>query len=191
MKHLLFLFIFSCTYFAYGQSGSLEDNITPSSVTFLRGSYTIFEDNFENETVGSFPTKWNTNKTGEVKKLNGFANKFLKVADNAVVNIQLKNVLPQNFTFEFDLIVPDDVPWHYASFGFGSKLFPISWLLAPKEGYVFSMQSNVKKYSEGFKYGTANSEMKENTLKKIDYATPLNTVIKVAIAVNGNHICQT
>ena len=100
MQKIILLLCFVCTLqCVHAQKpGSLEDNSLQQTAAFVRGSQIIFQDDFENETAGSFPSKWNTNKSGEVKKLNGFANKFLKIADNAVVNIPLSQPLPQNFT---------------------------------------------------------------------------------------------
>ena len=188
-KAIIFYCLICISQVLYAQKpGSLEDNTAQAEISFIRGSQIIFQDNFENETVGSFPSKWNTNKSGEVKKLSGFNNKFLKIADNALVNVQLTKPLPVSFTVEFDIIIPDDVPMHLVSFGFGSKLFAISWLLSPKEGYVFSLQNNKNHFSEGLKFGTQLTPLKEVSLKKTDYTTPLNTIIKVGITVNDKHI---
>ena len=73
MQKIILLLCFVCTLqCVHAQKpGSLEDNSLQQTAAFVRGSQIIFQDDFENETAGSFPSKWNTNKSGEVKKLNG------------------------------------------------------------------------------------------------------------------------
>ena len=184
---LLCLILFSKLASAQ-QTGSLEEKTTVTETPFERGGRIIFQDNFEKDAIGDFPAKWNTSKSGEVKKLTGFDTKFLKINDGAVVNVQLTKPLPVNFTAEFDLIVPNDVPMRFASFGFGSKPIKIDWLLAPKEAVVFSFHSNQKGYSEGIKFGTQKFSSSDFKLKSLDYKTPLNQPIKIALAVNDKRI---
>jgi len=191
MKHtiLLFLFIISAAFYAIAQQpGSLEETTTTDETPFERGSRNIFTDNFSKDALGDFPARWNTNKSGAVKNLKGFTDKFLKIAEGSVVFPQLTKPLPVHFTAEFDLIVPADIPMRMASFGFGSKTFPIDWILSPKEGIVFSFHSNQKKFSEGLKFGTQKFSNSDYQLKKLEFATPLNTLIKISIAVNDKRI---
>jgi OmpA-OmpF porin, OOP family len=189
MKHIVLAALVLLSHSAIGQQpGALEEKTAESETIFERGSRIIFQDDFEKDAVDDFPARWNTSKSGEIKKLKGFTNKFLKIGDGSVVNIQLTKNLPVNFTAEFDLIVPADISMRMASFGFGAKPFTISHLLSPKEGIAFSLHSNNKAYSEGLKFGTQKFSSKDFTLKKIDYKTPLNQVIKVAVAVNDKRI---
>ena len=170
------------------QTGSLEEKTTETETPFERGSRIIFQDDFEKDAIGDFPAKWNTSKSGEIKKLTGLNNKFLKINDGAIVNVQLTKLLPVNFTVEFDLIVPNDIPIRFASFGFGSKPIKIDWLLAPKEAVVFSFHSNQKRFSQGLKFGTQKFSSTDFKLKSLDYNTALNKVIKVGIVVNDKRI---
>lgn len=167
--------------------GSLEET-TETEDGFLAGTRIIFSDNFEKDALGDFPAKWNSTKAGEVKKLKGFENKFLKISDGAVVSPQLTKDLPTHFTVEYDLIVPDDVPMRMASVGFGIKPFPISYLLTSKDGLVFSFHSFANGVNEGLKFGTKNANTSQPGLQKVAYKTPVNTIIKVAIAVNDTRI---
>jgi OOP family OmpA-OmpF porin len=174
-----------CTYAQ--KTGSLEET-TEVEEGFLAGTRIIFNDNFSKDAVGDFPAKWTSTKAGEVKKLKGFDDKFLKISDGAVVGPQLTKLLPEHFTIEYDLIVPEDVPMRMASVGFGINPFPISYLLSPKDGVVFSFHSFANGVNEGLKFGTKNSQTNQPGLQKIAYKTPLNQVIKVAIAVNDKRI---
>jgi len=191
VKKILFTLLFlqlSTSCIIAQQPGSLEENVTKDETPFERGNRIIFQDDFEKDALGDFPAKWNTSKSGEVKKLKDIESKFLKISDGAVVNVQLTNPLPSNFTAEFDLIVPSDIPLRFASFGFGSKPIKIDWLLAPKEAVVFSFHTNQKHFSEGLKFGTQKFSSNDFKLKQLDFATPLNKVIKIAIAVNDKRI---
>ena len=187
-KLLLLFFIFAFQTISAQQPSSLEEETSKNETPFIRGSRIIFQDDFEKDAIGDFPAKRNTSKSGEVKKLKGFDNKFLKIIDGAVVNVQLTKPLPDNFTVEFDLIVPSDIPMRFASFGFGNKPLKIDWMLAPKEAVVFSLQSNQKHYSEGLKFGTQKFSSSDFKLKSIEYTTPLNQPIKIAITVNDKRI---
>jgi len=188
LKFKLVILLALLTQFTFAQkTGSLEE-VSDEQEGFRAGTRVIFSDNFEKDAIGDFPAKWNSTKAGEVKKLKGFDNKFLKISDGAVVGPQLTKLLPAHFTIEYDLIVPDDVPMRMASVGLGIKPFPISNLLSPKDGVVFSFHSFANGITDGLKFGTKNSFTNQPGLQKIAYQTPLNKIIKVAIAVNENRI---
>jgi OOP family OmpA-OmpF porin len=173
---------------AYTQSSLEEEPQTENETGFVAGTRNIFTDNFSKDAAGDFPAKWNSTKSGEVRKLKGFENSFLKISDGAVVNPELTKPLPEHFTVEFDLIVPGDVPVRMASFGFGTKPFVISNLLSPKDGVVFSFHSSNKGIADGLKFGTKNNGNNKPGLQSIDFKTPLNKVIKCAVAVNKTRI---
>ena len=172
------------------RTGSLEENDIEESgeneVNFVRGNRIIFNDNFDKDAIGDFPAKWNSTKGGEVKKLSGFANKFLKIPADAIVSVELKKVLPENFTLEFDMIIPSDINYRMAGFGFGNKPQGISYLLSSRSGYHFSFHNieNQPAFT-GLKYGTYNIG---TSLQKIDYKAHLNKVIKVQMIANGKRI---
>jgi len=190
-KRFVFFWILSGILFTTANAqltASLEEKVEEVSEGFVAGTGVIFNDNFEKDAIGDFPAKWNSTKAGEVKKLNGFDNRFLKIMDGAVVSPQLTKMLPEHFTISFDVIVPGDIPIRMASFGFGAKPFVISNLLSPKDGIVFSFHSSEKGIADGFKFGTQNATTSQPGLQKIDYKTPLNKVIKVAISVNKTRI---
>ncbi|MFZ1452829.1 MAG: OmpA family protein [Ferruginibacter sp.] len=190
MKKILFLLIAVISVFnAQAQKpGSLEESPTTEETGFVAGTRIIFSDNFSKDAVGDFPAKWNSTKSGEVKKLKSFENNFLKISDGSVVYPQLTKPLPEHFTVQFDLIVPGDVPLRMASFAFGTKPLSIHYLLRPAESVVFSFHTNDKNYSPGIKFGTRFGGNTEPGLGTVKYSTPLNTIIKCAIAVNKTRI---
>lgn len=186
---IVFCLLSSINFLHAQKNGSLEEAAgVVREEGFVAGTRIIFSDNFSKDAIGDFPAKWNSTKTGEVKKLTSFSGNFLKISDGAVVYPQLTKPLPEHFTVEFDMIVPSDVPIRMASFGFGIKPFAIHNLLVPKDGVVFSFHSNDKNIATGLKFGTKNNGYSKPALQSVEFITPLNTIIKCAIAVNNNRI---
>ncbi|MBP6455403.1 MAG: OmpA family protein [Chitinophagaceae bacterium] len=171
------------------KSNSLEeiDEEGENEINFKRGSRIIFSDNFEKDATGDFPAKWNSTLSGEVKKLKGHENKFLKIPAKSIVNPELTKALPENFTIEYDLIIPNDVPIRMASVGFGPKPKDISNLLTDKNAVHFSFQSYDNNYAKGIYYGRQGFTPGVS-FTKVAYDVPLNKMIKVAFAVNGKRI---
>lgn len=82
-----------------------DDN--PSAATssdFKRGSVVLFQDDFQDETIGEFPSKWDMFQgTVETKTLGGV--KAINMTDNAQVQPLIKEqgaYLPEEFTIEYD-----------------------------------------------------------------------------------------
>lgn len=82
-----------------------EDN--PSAATssdFKRGEMILFQDDFQGETIGEFPSKWDMFQgTVETKTLGGV--KAINMTDNAQVQPLIKEqgaYLPEEFTIEYD-----------------------------------------------------------------------------------------
>lgn len=82
-----------------------DDN--PSAATssdFKRGSVVLFQDDFQGETIGEFPSKWDMFQgTVETKTLGGV--KAINMTDNAQVQPLIKEqgaYLPEEFTIEYD-----------------------------------------------------------------------------------------
>ena len=78
---------------------------------FVRGDEVFFEDDFANEQMGEFPSKWDMNEGSvEVASLNG---QQYMLGTEWSYNVEPlmknpKNWLPDQFTLEFDLYVSDD-----------------------------------------------------------------------------------
>ena len=78
-----------------------------SGNTFKRGTQIIFQDDFSKDAIGDFPAQWNTSKGGEVIQIKNREGKWLKINNNDKVLPEFKKPLPDNFTIEFDAIVPN------------------------------------------------------------------------------------
>ncbi len=75
-----------------------------SKYDFVPGEKVIFFEDFNQDAIGDFPARWNTNGTGEVVTVEGFEGKWFKmVLGGAFYPEELKS-FPDNFTLEFDLL---------------------------------------------------------------------------------------
>lgn len=169
--------------------GSLEQNpglseTGTNQVGFKRGNRLIFSESFEKDAVGDFPAKWNSTVGGEVKKLTGFNEKWLKIPANSTVSLEMSKPLPANFTIEFDLIIPAELTYRLAGFAMGEKPTTIDYSFAGSNSYGFMMYSQNERNYDAWNFGTR--EEGRNAWQKKEYKIPLNQKIRVAIEVN-NH----
>ena len=86
---------------------NVSDNLEVlSKFDFVPGDKLIFFDDFSQDFIGDFPSKWNTNGSGEVVKTNkaegnwfqlkpGYGIKYLPLIDDK---------LPEEYTIEFDIL---------------------------------------------------------------------------------------
>ena len=76
-----------------------------SKFDFVPGDKILFFDDFSKDFVGDFPSKWNTNGSGELVKINDSSNKWLELisGSNTMYIPDITN-LPEEFTLEFDML---------------------------------------------------------------------------------------
>ena len=112
----------------------------------------------------------------------------MKIPARTVINPKFKK-LPENFTVNFDLIMPGDAPIRMAGFGFGPKPKVIDYLLAPNfnEGIEFSFHTANSGHGEGLKYGRQNLNTTAG-FESIACNMPTNEVMKICAVVNGKRI---
>ena len=86
------------------QKADEESPSTTTSTDFKRGSVILFQDDFQGEKVGEFPSKWDMFQgTVETKTLGGV--KAMCLTDNAQVQPLIQEpgaYLPEEFTIEYD-----------------------------------------------------------------------------------------
>ena len=75
-----------------------------SKYDFVPGERIIVFEDFAQDAVGDFPDKWNTNASGEVVTIDGNPGHWLMMHRAGVFMPDFIDSLPDNFTFEFDLI---------------------------------------------------------------------------------------
>ncbi|MEC3966534.1 OmpA family protein [Flagellimonas halotolerans] len=76
-----------------------------SKFDFVPGDKPLFFDDFNDEFIGDFPSKWNTNGSGEVVTIGSIPGKWYSVASRSITVPNLGTTLPEDFTMEFDLKV--------------------------------------------------------------------------------------
>ena len=168
-------------------SQSIEEDSTATEASFIRGSRIIFQDNFEKDAIGDFPAMWTTTLSGEVKKLKGFENKYLKIPADAVVSPQLKSKLGENFTIELDLIMPSDELHRHFGFALGTKLEKVSYLVSNRNALTFAILCDERSKVGSYKF-YIGLPTKPGAKQTVIYKAPTDTKIHLAIMVNGTRI---
>jgi outer membrane protein OmpA-like peptidoglycan-associated protein len=77
-----------------------------SKFDFVPGDKILFFDDFSQDFIGDFPSKWNTNGSGEVIKLNKAEGNWFEFKPGyKILYIPILNTkLPEEYTIEFDLV---------------------------------------------------------------------------------------
>lgn len=96
-----------------GNNQSMEDinsNISDdlevySKFDFVPGDKQLFFDDFSQDFIGDFPSKWNTNATGEVVKINNVVGNWFELKSGyGVFYVPDVKDLPEDYTIEFDVL---------------------------------------------------------------------------------------
>ena len=86
-------------------SGDTESIEVYSKFDFVPGDKALFVDDFAKEFVGDFPSRWNSNASGELVTLDGGPEKWLKILPgHNTAYIPDITDLPEDFTLEFDVV---------------------------------------------------------------------------------------
>ena len=76
-----------------------------SKFDYVPGDKPLFFDDFANDFIGDFPSKWNTNGGGEIVTLGDSQEKWYAITNRSITLPNLANTLPEDYTVEFDLKV--------------------------------------------------------------------------------------
>ncbi|WP_222981460.1 OmpA family protein [Flagellimonas meishanensis] len=158
-----------------------------SKFDFVPGDEVIFFDDFSNDFVGDFPSKWDTNSGGEIVTVGNSPEKWLELIPGWNT-YYLPNItsLPEDYTIEFDILTAglDDKTSSQAGFHImlsddpkfkdGSHYTEV-WLPVGQYG---SFDIRAKNYKQG-KGSEINSAVRSDIRKAI-----LNRP-HISIAVNG------
>ncbi|MCM4167049.1 Peptidoglycan-associated lipoprotein [Arenibacter antarcticus] len=71
---------------------------------FVAGNKVLMYDDFSVDNIGDFPAKWNTNGSGEVVTFDNSPDKWVKLSNKTSYIPDLPEILPSDFTVEFDMI---------------------------------------------------------------------------------------
>lgn len=159
-------------------------NYASSKFDFVPGDKILFYDDFEQDAIGDFPVRWNTNGSGEIVTLKSQDGKWLKVPDNTISFPETNGKLPQNFTIEFDLLYPVSGQRPPVTFGFSEVSNPAKNTIQHKNIFYFLIPTSVKQF---IGYSTSLYSGRENTMEwAVDKMK--GKKIRASIAVNGNRI---
>jgi len=104
MKKIIYSSILVCAVSSISAQENPEFK-SYSKYDFVPGEKVIYYENFEQDAVGDFPDKWNTNGSGEIVTLASVPGKWLKTSRDAWYKPEIKvSAFPENFTVEFDII---------------------------------------------------------------------------------------
>ena len=87
------------------EDSNVSDNLEIySKFDYVPGDKLLFFDDFSQDFVGDFPSKWNTNASGEVVKIGDSGNWFELKSGYGVYFIPDVKNLPDDYTIEFDIL---------------------------------------------------------------------------------------
>jgi OmpA-OmpF porin, OOP family len=77
---------------------------TYSKYDFVPGEKVLVVEDFAQDAVGDFPARWNTNGSGEVVTVSGQTGRWLMISKKGRFIPEFITALPDNFTFQYDVI---------------------------------------------------------------------------------------
>jgi OmpA-OmpF porin, OOP family len=77
-----------------------------SKFDFVQGEKIVAIEDFNQDAIGDFPAKWNTDASGEIVTVSGQTGRWLKLTKAGFFTPEFVTDLPENVTVEFDLLVP-------------------------------------------------------------------------------------
>lgn len=92
-----------------GNTSKTSTESTPKSISvyskfdFVAGDQILFFDDFATDFIGDFPSKWDTNGTGEVVSLDGASEKWFEIKSGSTYFPNISD-LSEDYTIEFDLV---------------------------------------------------------------------------------------
>ena len=88
-----------------GGSNTPKDIKVYSKFDFVPGDQLLFFDDYSSDFIGDFPSKWNTNGSGEIVTVNDSSQRWMKILPGfRTYYIPDLNELPEEFTIEFDVL---------------------------------------------------------------------------------------
>tara|TARA_R110002073_G_scaffold139232_3_gene289459 strand:- start:12476 stop:13969 length:1494 start_codon:yes stop_codon:yes gene_type:complete len=89
------------------ESSNVSDDLEIySKYDFVPGDKILLYDDFSLDNLGDFPSKWNTNGTGELVTIDN--EKWFKLAGKSTYIPDLPSDLPEDYTVEFDMLTVVD-----------------------------------------------------------------------------------
>lgn len=88
------------------EGSNISDNLEVySKYDFVPGDKLLFFDDFSQDFIGDFPSRWNTNASGEVVKINKVEGNWFELKSGyGVYFVPDVKDLPEDYTIEFDIL---------------------------------------------------------------------------------------
>lgn len=137
-----------------GENASLK---VYSKFDFVPGDKILTYDDFSKDAVGDFPATWNTNSTGEIVNASSKEGRWLMFAKQGKFIPEYIKSLPDNFTFEYDLLSNDKFSFYSPAFSVyfltgknGKNVFDNSFIIGEKRsGVKVSLHPSGGLYNSG------------------------------------------
>jgi OmpA-OmpF porin, OOP family len=154
-----------------------------SKYDFVPGERIIVFEDFAQDAVGDFPDKWNTNVSAEIVTIESLEGKWLKINKQGVFMPEFIDSLPDNFTFEYDLLCdnPGKVWGYYTTLGaLSDRNHPEHWQSANSR-FTFTVAAypdgNSTSMIERRKDGAAESSISTGTKQFSDKTKPVHVAL--------------
>lgn len=156
-----------------------------SKFDFVPGDKPLFFDDFSNDFVGDFPSKWNTNGSGEIVTVNDSQQRWLEILPGFNTYYIPDVILPEEYTIEFDILAKGLDKKTSSTAVLTVKLSDNSNFNAGKSHFLTKIP--FCQYSEiGFRVQNRNnSDSDINNVVNADIRNAVLNEPHISIAVNG------
>ncbi len=159
-----------------------------SNFTFIPGNKLLFYDDFTADALGDFPANWETGGSGEVVTISESNTKWLSVVRRSGYLPTMENILPENYTIEFDLV--------NNGYGAGKPSSKLFFTLLSKKSYAGGSGGilsvvEILLSSGGFNVSQVSNwgaEMRVGSTIDRSFMEYLNSTIHISIAVNKKRL---
>jgi OmpA-OmpF porin, OOP family len=109
MKYLVCFLVLIATMLSQLNAQSL---VAYSKFDFVPGEKILVYEDFTQDAIGDFPARWNTNASGEVVTVEGHPGHWLMISKKGRFIPEFITSLPENFTFQFDLLCNENFSYY-------------------------------------------------------------------------------
>lgn len=155
---------------------------TYSKYDFIPGDKVLVYEDFSKDAIGDFPENWNTNATGETVTATGHPGKWLMLNKKGVYRQEDVTELPDNFTYEYDLIYSGDNPFLQLLFlSSGDKNGKIDFGAGNRSGVDIGIEPIVRDNGGAALINTYNDGNLVINNQVEFHNTPENKTIKISV----------
>jgi OmpA-OmpF porin, OOP family len=162
---------------------------TYSKFDFVPGDKVVAYDQFSQDAIGDFPVAWNTNSSGEVVTASGQQGHWLMVRKQGKYIPEYIKDLPDNFTFEYDIICNEKFNYYSPGLSLyfltgnnGKEVFDNSFIPWDKRsGVKIGIDPDVKESSATVESFENGDRAFINTVNTVQFNTNDKTKLHVSV----------